>query len=341
MSVTESLPFLPVAAYACDRQGQITSFNPLAQKLWGRSPRLHCNEQLYCGCFQMLQPDGSPLPPHESAMAQVLRSGIACTDKEVIFKREDGQIVFALLNASPLSCPSGASEGAIGVLTEISPLQKIIKRQEKDIAEFQKTEMFIHEANEQEQHLAMHFLHEDIGQRLTGIALLAGVLNKTLAKESHPLAKRADEISKLTGGCIAIASDLAKGFYPLNIEVDGLMVALEYLIQRTESHFKISCKLLRSDSCQVDQKNSIHLYRIVQIAILGAIHNYGARNITIAFNESGGTSSAEIRHDKNSLKQKVDCGVEFYLLNSRSRLIGASVEIVDAAERQVLLTWSL
>jgi PAS domain-containing protein len=36
----EFVELLPVAAYACDRDGRVLWFNSLAERLWGRAPRI-------------------------------------------------------------------------------------------------------------------------------------------------------------------------------------------------------------------------------------------------------------------------------------------------------------
>ena len=158
--------------------------------------------------------------------------------KELIYQWEDRRQVWALVDASPLRDPLGRIIGGIGIMRDIGVQKQNQLQLEKELMDYRRTELLIHESHEEEQRLAMHFLHEDVGQRLTGIALMTGVLHKALAKEHHHLAKKAAEVSKLTGSCIAAASDLAKGIYPLNIEVDGLPVALEFLAHRAESLFK-------------------------------------------------------------------------------------------------------
>lgn len=115
------LDTLPVAAYTCDRDGLITYFNPAAEKLWGRTPRLNDPGDRYCGSFRFYSADdGSPLAPADSGMARALRTGKGYNREEVIIERADGSRVTALAHANPVHDSSGNLQGAVSVLVDVS-----------------------------------------------------------------------------------------------------------------------------------------------------------------------------------------------------------------------------
>ena len=72
------------------------------------------------------------------------------------------------------------------------------------------------EIEENEQRRIGQDLHDGLGQRLTGIALLSKALAERLAGESSPEAADAAEIAKLVTETIKQARNLAKGLYPPN-----------------------------------------------------------------------------------------------------------------------------
>jgi len=65
-----------VAMYACDQLGRILWFNSLAVELWGRSPRVGDDSELYCGSYKLYS-DGRPMSRDQTPMAEVLRTGIS------------------------------------------------------------------------------------------------------------------------------------------------------------------------------------------------------------------------------------------------------------------------
>ena len=52
------LDVIPAAAYTCDAQGLITYFNPVAEALWGRAPKLRDAGERFCGSYGLYLSDG-------------------------------------------------------------------------------------------------------------------------------------------------------------------------------------------------------------------------------------------------------------------------------------------
>jgi two-component system NarL family sensor kinase len=111
---------MPVAVYVCDASGLIQSYNQRAVELWGREPELGHPAQRYCGSLRLFAPDGTPVPHHESKMAEVLRTGIEARDLEVVIERPDGSSITVLVNIVPLRNSQGALTGAMNCFQEIT-----------------------------------------------------------------------------------------------------------------------------------------------------------------------------------------------------------------------------
>ncbi|XHR29663.1 MAG: PAS domain-containing protein [Chthoniobacteraceae bacterium] len=327
----EWLESLPAAAYTCDGEGRLTAFNDRALKLWGSTPQLKSEAHRYFGPCEVLFENGAVLPPEEGFMARVLRSGNDCSECEITFRKAGGEMVHALVNASALRDGMGQLVGGIGIVIDLGKQHAARVRLEEEIDVYRKTEGLIHESNDRHDHLLMHFLHEDIAQQLTGIALLGGILQKNLTLEAHPLSLKAGELSRLTSQCMTTASSLAKGVYPLDIEVGGLIVALEALALRTESHLKISCRVESDSDFHFVEQDAIHIYRIAEIGILRAIQNFGSKRVVVACHGSGDGPRIEISHYVEDQKRIPwsSSWVGIDLLNSRARLIGASIELME------------
>lgn len=114
------LDMLPVAGYACNRDGLIIHYNRAATELWGHAPRLLDPNQRFCGSFRLYLPDGTPLPREESPVADTLRTGSPVRDRSVLIERPDGSRVAALANSEALTDDDGSIVGAISCLREDS-----------------------------------------------------------------------------------------------------------------------------------------------------------------------------------------------------------------------------
>jgi PAS domain S-box-containing protein len=118
VSPEQLLDMLPIAGYACNRDGLIIHYNRAATELWGRAPALLDPNQRFCGSFRLYLPDGTPLPHAECPVADTLRTGAPIRDQEVVIERPDGSRVTVLANIEALQDDAGHIVGAINWLRE-------------------------------------------------------------------------------------------------------------------------------------------------------------------------------------------------------------------------------
>lgn len=109
---------LPVAAFFCDLEAVIQSYNHLATELWARSPE--CGVERHCGSVRIFQMDGSELPHPQSPIVEVLRTGRPALNREVFIERPDGSRLPVLVNFAALKDADGAVTGAITCFIDIT-----------------------------------------------------------------------------------------------------------------------------------------------------------------------------------------------------------------------------
>jgi len=111
---------MPVAVYTCDTSGLIQTYNHRAVELWGREPKPGDKAQRYCASLRLWSPDGKLVPHEESKMAEVLRTGVAAHDLEVVIERPDGSRITTLVNIAPLRNSDGQLIGALNCFQDIT-----------------------------------------------------------------------------------------------------------------------------------------------------------------------------------------------------------------------------
>jgi PAS domain S-box-containing protein len=111
------LEHLPIAVYACDRRGRILWFNSRAAELWGRSPRIGDDSELFCGSYRLFF-DGQPISREQTPMAEVLRTGIPIRGVEGRVERPDGSHIWAVVHIAPILDQDDNIEGAINCFHE-------------------------------------------------------------------------------------------------------------------------------------------------------------------------------------------------------------------------------
>jgi len=116
------LKHLPVAVYTTDAQGRITFFNRAAEELAGRTPVLG---DMWCVCWRLLWPDGSPLPHDQCPMAIALHEGRAVRGMEAVAERPDGTRVPIMPYPTPLWDDNGELIGGMNVLMDLSGQKRL------------------------------------------------------------------------------------------------------------------------------------------------------------------------------------------------------------------------
>jgi len=111
---------LPVAVFACDRQGLIQEYNPAAAALWGHTP---ANGDHFSNCCFMPVDDNldcTTTNAPQCPVANALLTGEQAKNAETIFQRLDGTQVPVIVNTAALTDCKGEITGSINCLLDIT-----------------------------------------------------------------------------------------------------------------------------------------------------------------------------------------------------------------------------
>jgi PAS domain S-box-containing protein len=157
-----------------------------------------------------------------------------------------------------------------------------------DISRRKRLEKEILEIREREQRRIGHDLHDDLCQQLASIEFLSQALKQALTSAGREEATKAAEIARLVRQAITHTHELARGLSPVELQAEGLMVALEQLATRVSKLMKIKCRFRCDSPVPVDSEEaSTHFYRIAQEAVSNAIKHGRAQEIEIALSRLG------------------------------------------------------
>ena len=187
-------------------------------------------------------------------------------------------------------------------------------------------------------------LHDGVCQYLAGIGLMAKELELNLAGKSMAEAKIAAKITELLTQATAEIRLLAAGLCPVNLEEDGLSMALSDLASDVKKIFNVSCVFKCGDSTFVDYKDiAIHLYRIAQEAINNAIKHGKASEVLVSLDTVRDKTVLTVKDDGKGSpgKPEKDTGMGSHILRHRAELINASIDIQRAPTGETVLTCSI
>lgn len=141
-----------------------------------------------------------------------------------------------------------------------------------EITERKRLERQILEISDREQARIGQDIHDGLCQQLVSLAFDANALERQLAAKHQPETATARRIADLLDRAITEARQLSRGLFPIRLETEGLLPALEELARTTEERFGVECRLESAERIAVhDRAIATHLYRIAQEAVSNAV----------------------------------------------------------------------
>jgi len=194
-------------------------------------------------------------------------------------------------------------------------------------------------AGEREQIRIGQDLHDGVCQNLAAIDCATTYLCKKLETDQLSEADRlsqvavARQIQEFLKQTIVEARNLARGIFPVQVETEGLVPALNELTLKLG--FGRECTLC-FDSCGdvelQDPAVAVHLYRVTQEAVSNALRHSGATRIDVHLNREDSTVRLSIHDNGCGFLPGADNlhGIGLRTMRYRAELIGAQFNIRSA-----------
>jgi len=200
----------------------------------------------------------------------------------------------------------------------------------RDITERKRLEKEILEVSNREQRRIGHDLHDGVCQQLAGIAYRVDILADQLQEKKVAESSEAERIGTLINEAITQTRSVARGLFPVRLEENGLIWALEDLVANVGSLFRIKCDLSCDETFPtVENDTALHLYYIVQEAVLNAAKHGNATRIIIALSRNEERLSLTIQDDGSGfeLSGVNHSGMGIRIMRYRARVIGATLDL--------------
>lgn len=198
------------------------------------------------------------------------------------------------------------------------------------ISERKRLENELLEITEKERRRIALDLHDDLGQKLSGIALMTKGLELKLIKTKADTAKEAGKIHRLVQETMTHASELAHDLATLDLKKKTLPEALKQLAEHARDLFGISCKFTHTGSVPtMDPHVVMQLYKIAQEALTNAIKHGKSNSVAISF--AAEPQNLVLTIENNGLPfpdlQGRSTGMGLRIMNYRASLIGGSLDV--------------
>jgi signal transduction histidine kinase len=203
-------------------------------------------------------------------------------------------------------------------------------RLKSEIAERRRLEHELLDITEKERRRIGLDLHDDLGQKLAGIALMAKGLQLRLAKQRAGESDDAGKIHELLEQAMSHARDLARDLATLDFSENDLPSAIEKLASHVKDSFGITCRFKSDEAIPPLETNTVkQLYKITQEALTNAIKHGKAKQVSIQLSNGSNRLALTIRNSGAPFPSVVgrNAGMGLRIMNYRANLIGASLEI--------------
>ena len=200
----------------------------------------------------------------------------------------------------------------------------------RDITERRRLEREILEISNREQRRIGHDLHDGVCQQLAAITYLVDILGDRLQEKEAPEAAEAERIGNLINETNAQARSVARGLFPVRLEEHGLVLALEELAASASSRYRITCRFVCSTApVKVDGELELHLYYIVQEALLNAVNHGKATSVIVTLSPDGDRLNLTIQDNGKGfeLTGKSRSGMGIRIMRYRAKVIGATLDL--------------
>lgn len=203
-------------------------------------------------------------------------------------------------------------------------------RLKSEIAERRRLEHELLDITEKERRRIGLDLHDDLGQKLAGVALMAKGLQLRLAKHRAPEAADAAKIHELLEQAMSHAREFARDLATLDFSENDLPSAIGKLAAHAKESFGITCRFKSDAAIPPLESNTVRqLYKITQEALTNAIKHGKTKQVSIQLSNGSNKLSLTIRNSGSPFPSVVgrNAGMGLRIMNYRANLIGASLEI--------------
>ena len=208
--------------------------------------------------------------------------------------------------------------------------QKYLHRAARDVSGRKHLERGILEISERERRWAGLQLHDGVGQQLTGVGFLSRVLERKLRDRKAPEVAEAARIVELVQEATLDAQELARGLYPADLEVSGLLPALEEMASRMEGIYDTRCRIEGEPvELSLGREAETHLYRIAQEAALNAVKHGQPSSIVMRLTAENGRTTLTVEDNGSGIAvgETNGGGMGIDIMRYRARMLDALFSI--------------
>ncbi len=307
------------AMITADLEGRITSWNRGAEEIYGWS-----KEDATGRVLPMVPPDH--MAEAQGFLHEQLRSGEVVRNREVIRQRQDGQLLEAIVTASPLRNAAGQIIGLLGIskdISELKRLQRTLLAQRQNLAVLEERErigMDLHDG-------AIQSLYS-VGLRLEScLSLVASAPDEVTCR----LERAIDDVTDINKQIRNYIFDLRTRYLGGRYLMESLTELAQELRVNTMMQVEVAAdEAAANASRRLSEAQAANLFLVAREALTNILKHARASTACVRLSIQGEALRLTVNDDGigfDPLVMPTTNGQGLHNLTERARLLGALLNI--------------
>ena len=322
--------------------GIIQSWNAGATRIYGYLP-----EEAIGKSITFLAP---PELLHESeSFLDRIRNGERVEHYTTRRRRKDGQIIEVSQTISPILDAAGSVIGASVIARDITverrlrvQLDEVARQRQEDLRRFVSS---VQDAQEEERHRISRELHDDMGQRLTGLKLKLELLEDDLLGLSPDLLESVAGMKNDVESMIAEVRRISSNLRPSALDDFGLVSALQLLCNEFQRSSSMAVTFSGKPPKGTSKDVEIAVYRIAQEALSNAAHHAAASAVAVELSQQDGIIRLAVEDNGRGFEPGNPAGSKpgrkglgLVSMSERAQLFGGTFSLISAPGKGTKIT---
>lgn len=173
--------------------------------------------------------------------------------------------------------------------------QLLLGRLEANQQTFNRLARSVYQVQEDERRRLARELHDGLGQNLTALSHLLGMLVDGLPEQAAPARDLARQALEICRGTLEDTRQLSRLLRPPILDDLGLVAALRSLCRSMQESTGVACTLNADGDWRGDSETETVLFRVAQEGLTNAVRHAGATQVTLQLCTSGPMIELEVR----------------------------------------------